>query len=31
MESVVIALFIATLMVTFLLGFRLDEARWPGA
>ena len=30
MESVVIALFIATLMVTFLLGFRLDEGTMAG-
>jgi Fe-S oxidoreductase len=29
-ESIVIALFIATLMVTFLLGFRLDEAATAG-
>jgi Fe-S oxidoreductase len=29
-ESVVIALFIATLMTTFLLGFRLDENTTPG-
>lgn len=30
MESVVIALLIATLMVTFLLGFRLDESTMAG-
>lgn len=30
LESVVIALFIATLMVTFLLGFRLDEGTTAG-
>jgi len=30
MESVLIALFIATLMATFLLGFRLDENTMPG-
>jgi Fe-S oxidoreductase len=30
MESVVIGLFIATLMATFLLGFRLDENTMPG-
>lgn len=30
MESVVIALFIATLMITFLLGFRLDESSMAG-
>lgn len=30
LESVVIALFIATLMATFLLGFRLDENTAPG-
>jgi Fe-S oxidoreductase len=29
-ESIVIALFIATLMITFLLGFSLDEATAPG-
>jgi len=29
-ESIVIALFIATLMITFLLGFRLDEAATAG-
>jgi Fe-S oxidoreductase len=29
-ESIVIALFIATLMGTFLLGFNLDEEAWPG-
>ena len=30
-ESIVIALFIATLMITFLLTFRLDEAIAGGA
>ena len=29
-ESIVIAIFIAALMGTFLLGFNLDEETWPG-